>query len=181
MLESCGLLERNACKFLSHWGAFVKKSQPPSLDAFDRKILRIVQEDNLLPQRVIAERLGLSVAAVARRLKHLRASGVIRKDIAVLDEDAVGRPLTIVVQVTTESERSDLLDGMKQRFACCQQVRQCYYVTGATDFILVLSVQDMAEYNEISRALFFDGGNVKGFLTSVVMEDVKSFGALPID
>jgi Lrp/AsnC family leucine-responsive transcriptional regulator len=159
----------------------MRKTTPQPLDQFDRKILVLVQEDNLVPQRIIADKVGLSVAAVARRLKQLRVSGTIRKNISVLDEAAVGRPLTIIIQVSTESERLDLLDGMKARFANCKQVRQCYYVTGATDFVLVLSVRDMTEYNEISRSLFFDGGNVKSFVTAVVMENVKLQGALPVD
>lgn len=157
----------------------MEKSKP-SLDEFDRKILRMVQLDNLMPQRTIAEGVGLSAPAVARRLQHLRESGVIQRDIAVLDERLVERPLTIIVHVTTENERLDLLDGMKERFLRCPQVQQCYYVTGEMDFILILNVRDMAEYNEVTRTTFFEGGNVKSFRTCVSMENVKTHGGLPL-
>ncbi len=151
-----------------------------AIDEFDRKILRIVQVDNQTPQRIIGDQVGLSSPAVARRLQHLRKVGVIRRDISVVDENGVGRPLTIIVHVTTENERLDLLDGMKDRFLNCPQVQQCYYVTGEMDFILILNVKDMAEYNDITRTLFFEGGNVKSFRTCVSMQNVKANGIVPI-
>lgn len=150
------------------------------LDEFDLKILRLVQQDNQTPQRVIADKIGLSPPAVARRLQHLREAKYIRSDISVLDETAIGRPLTIVVHVTTDNERLDLLDGMKERFSKCPQVQQCYYVTGEMDFILILNVRDMAEYNELTRTLFFEGGNVRSFRTCVSMENVKTYGSIPV-
>lgn len=154
------------------------KTVAASLDEFDRKILRIVQLDNQTPQRIIAEKVGLSAPAVARRLQHLREMRVIERDISIVDGVSVSRPLTIIVQVTTENERLDLLDAMKERFVACPQVRQCYYVTGEMDFILIINVQDMAEYTEITRTLFFDGGNVKSFRTCVSMENVKTHGSV---
>ena len=157
-----------------------RKQRPAALDDFDRKILGLVQLDNQMPQRIIADRIGLSPPAVARRLQHLRETGIIRHDISVIDEAAVGRPLTIVVEVTTENERLDLLDTMKERFLACPQIRQCYYVTGDMDFILIMNVRDMEEYTELTRALFFEGGNVKSFRTCVSMENVKTNGAIPL-
>lgn len=158
----------------------MSQTRPEAIDDFDIKILRIVQENNQIPQREVSEMVGLSVPAVARRLQRLRAIGVIRKDIAVVDEGAVGRRLTIIVEVTTENERLDLLDEMKRRFAGCAQVRECYYVTGETDFILVMNVRDMDEYTALTRELFFEGGNVKSFRTCVAMEKVKANGPVAL-
>ncbi len=158
----------------------MKKQPVVTIDDFDLRILQLVQVDNMMPQRVIADRIGLSAPAVARRLQQLREGGVIRQDIAIVNETAVARPLTIIVHVTTENERLDLLDAMKDRFLRCRQVRQCYYVTGEMDFILIVNVKDMAEYNEMTRELFFEGGNVKSFRTCVSMENVKTNGPIPL-
>lgn len=98
----------------------------------------------------------------------------------MLDEAAIGRPLTIIVHVAADNERLDLLDGMKDRFNRCPQVQQCYYVTGEIDFVLIVNVRDMAEYNELTRALFFEGGNVRSFRTCVSMENVKTYGPIPV-
>ncbi|MGI6246888.1 MAG: Lrp/AsnC family transcriptional regulator [Pseudochelatococcus sp.] len=155
-------------------------SDRPTVDEFDLKILNLVQNDNQTPQREISESVGLSAPAVARRLQRLRATGIIRKDMAVVDERALGRPLTIVVEVTSENERLDLIDEMKRRFIACPQVLQCYYVTGETDFILIMNAKDMDEYTALTRLLFFEGGNVKSFRTCVAMETVKANGAVPL-
>jgi Lrp/AsnC family leucine-responsive transcriptional regulator len=160
--------------------AALKRPRTAEIDDLDLKILEIVQRDNQTPQRVIAEHIGLSPPAVARRLQHLREQRVIRQDIAVIDEAAVGRPLTIVVEVTMENERLDLIDAMKARFHSCPQIRQCYYVTGGMDFILIINAKDMSEYTELTRALFFEGGNVKSFRTCVSMENVKTDGPIPL-
>jgi Lrp/AsnC family transcriptional regulator, leucine-responsive regulatory protein len=157
-----------------------RKQRPAALDDFDLKILGLVQLDNQTTQRIIADKIGLSPPAVARRLQQLRENGVIQRDISVIDEAAVGRPLTIIVEVSTENERLDLLDAMKERFLGCPQVRQCYYVTGEMDFILIMNVRDMEEYTELTRALFFEGGNVKSFRTCVSMENVKTNGPIPL-
>jgi DNA-binding Lrp family transcriptional regulator len=152
----------------------MRKTVSVSLDEFDRKILDAVQDDNLSPLRLIADKVGLSVPAVARRLQRLRETGVIEKDISVVDQDLVGRPLTLIVEVTSESERLELLDAMRERFRACPQIQQCYYVTGQVDFMLVFNVRDMEEYTALTREIFFEGGNVESFRTFVVMDRVKT-------
>lgn len=157
-------------------------SQEPTveLDHFDLKILAVVQEDNLTPHREISEKVGLSAPAIARRLQRLRATGCIMKDMAIVDERKVRRPLTIVVEIAAESERLDLLDDMKRRFAASPNVQHCYYVTGSNDFVLIINSKDMDEYTQLTRELFFEAGNVKSFRTSVVMEKVKAHGGVPM-
>src|SRR5262249_41099513 len=80
----------------------------------DRKILRILQEDNYVTIDAIAAKVGLSNAAVQRHIKRLRSSGVIRNDVSVIDQEKVGLPLTFLVSVTLERERLDLLDNFKR-------------------------------------------------------------------
>ncbi|EJD1086053.1 Lrp/AsnC ligand binding domain-containing protein, partial [Salmonella enterica] len=58
-------------------------------------------------------------------------------------------------------------------FVSCPQVQQVYYVTGDFDFLLVLNVRDMAEYEALTRELFFSSGNIKSFKTIVVMQNAK--------
>lgn len=143
------------------------------LDAFDRKILALLQGDNRMPQRDISAAVNLSPSAVNRRIAAMEAAGVIRGNVAVVDPGKVGRPITIIVEVTVESERFDLLDAVKRRLVACPQVQQLYYVTGDADFVLIVNVADMAEYERLTRAVFFAEGNVKRFHTMVVMERSK--------
>ena len=152
----------------------------PDLDAFDLAILDILQRDNATPQRVIGEAVNLSAPAVQRRIKRLEADGVIVANVAVIDPASVGQAITIVVEVSVESERLDLLDAVKARLASAPEVQQCYYVTGEADFVLVVTVPTMAAYEALTRRLFLDGGNVRRFKTLVVMDRVKVGLGVPL-
>ncbi|WP_144630834.1 Lrp/AsnC family transcriptional regulator [Bordetella genomosp. 13] len=150
------------------------------LDAYDRKILDLLQDDNRISQRQLAERVNLSSSAVNRRIANLEASGVIRGNVSVVDPARAGRPITVMAEVKIENERMDLLDEATQRFAKCPQVQQVYYVTGDFDFLLVLNVRDMDEYQRLTRELFFEAGNVKTFKTLVAMGVAKATLKVPL-
>lgn len=152
-----------------------------SLDTFDLALLKHVQHDATLSQQELGTRVNLSSAAVNRRLKQMGADGVIQRTVTQVDAAAVGYPLTIVCEVEVENERLDLLDAMKRSFLACPQVQQCYYVAGECDFVLILLVRDMAQYTELTRALFFESNNVKRFRTLVSMSNVKVGLEVPVD
>jgi len=142
-------------------------------DAYDRKLLKLLQDSNRLSQRQLADAVNLSPSAVNRRIANLEAAGVIVANVAVIDAAKVGRPITVLVEVKLENERLDLLDQVKQRFIACAQVQQVYYVTGDIDFLLLLNVRDMDEYEQLTRELFFLSGNIKSFKTHVAMQRCK--------
>ncbi|MEC4720818.1 Lrp/AsnC family transcriptional regulator [Noviherbaspirillum sp. CPCC 100848] len=151
------------------------------LDAYDRKILSELQKDATVSQNELGARVNLSAAAVNRRIRRLTEVGAIMQCTAVVAPAAVGYGLSIIVNVEVESEQIDLLDRMKRTFAKCPQVQQCYYVAGEWDFVLVLAVKDMEQYNSLTRTLFFGDNNVKRFKTLVAMDRVKVGLALPIE
>ena len=146
----------------------------PSLDRLDRRILNLVQENNLLTHRVIADNVGLSTPAVTRRLQRLRKIGVIRKDVSLLDAPSLGRPLVVITEVVLDSERIRDIDSLRSVFLDCAQVQHCYYVTGEADFVLVFNLRDMSEYEQLTRRLFFGSDNVRRFRTLVAMETIKA-------
>lgn len=157
-------------------------STPPlSVDSFDRKILDIVQHSNRATSDAIADQVGLSPAAVQRRLKRMRAQGVIQADVSVVNPKAVGQTMTFVVQVTLERERVDLMHNFKKEMTANRSVQQCYYVTGSSDFILIVTAADMEGYDKFTREAFFDNANIKSFQTNVVMDNVKVGLTIPID
>jgi len=151
-----------------------------ALDAYDLKLLALVQQDARLSQAELGERVNLSTAAVNRRLKRLVSAGFVQRFGAILSPGLLGHPLTIVSLVETESERIDLLDAMKRSFSGCPQVQQCYYVTGEWDFVLVFIVSEMAEYTTLTRQLFFKSNNVRRFKSLVSMDQVKVTLDVPV-
>jgi len=143
-----------------------------ALDKFDRAILDLVQCDNTMALRLIAEQVNLSTAAVQRRLKRMEEGGVITGNVAIVDPTAVGRPITIIVEVMAERTSLEALEAMKAHFAV-PEVQQCYYVTGEVDFVLVLTVASMQEYQALARRLFAENTNVTWFKTIVALDRVK--------
>lgn len=145
----------------------------PSLDRADLAILAILQRDNLTPQRAIGDAVHLSAPAVQRRIKRMTETGVIQANVAVLDLDVVGCPVTVFVEVEVISETADQILAAKAAFRAAPEVQQCYYVTGDADFVLVVVVPSMAHYEALTRRLFFGNNNVKRFKTFVAMDRVK--------
>ncbi|AKS46417.1 transcriptional regulator, AsnC family [Octadecabacter temperatus] len=144
-----------------------------TLDPFDLAILRILQKDNTVPQRVIGERVNLSAPSVQRRIKRLEASGIIAAQTATVDPAGFGPALTIVVQVELNVETGGAIDVVKQSFIDAPEIQQCYYVTGEADFVLIILVQDMSEYEALTQRLFFSNETIKKFKTFVTMDRTK--------
>ena len=151
-----------------------------ALDQLDIRILSILQKNNLTPQREIGQAVCLSAAAVQRRIKRMEESGVILANIAVADPLRIGPFITLLVEVILDSEQVAQIDQAKKRFIQSPEVQQCYYVTGAVDFLLVIVVESMEAYEALTRRLFFENPNVKRFNTFVSMDRVKTGLSVPL-
>ena len=149
------------------------------LDDFDRRLLDALQEDNRRTGEELAALVGLSPAACLRRAQRLREERVIERDVAILAPHAIGRRMTMVVLVTLEREGADVVDSFKRAMRGAPEVMQCYYVTGAADFVLVLTADDMVDYEDFTRRHLF-GRNVRRFETMAVMDRVKVGTAIPM-
>ncbi|WP_343079232.1 Lrp/AsnC family transcriptional regulator [Ostreiculturibacter nitratireducens] len=150
------------------------------MDKFDALILDSLQQNARLTADALSQRVGLSPDACRKRLARLRDSDVIESEIAVLRPSAVGRGLILIVEVTLHTERLADIDRFKRRMKQSPEVMQCYYVTGNADFILILSVRDMADYEDFTRRHFFAEENVMRFRTSAVMDRVKVGFSMPV-
>ena len=151
-----------------------------TLDDFDREILRWLQRDARATGEAIGAEIGLSAAAVQRRIQCLRKSGVIVAEVAIVDPVAVGQAMTFVVGVELEHERADMLDAFRRAARADPNVQQCYYVTGAADFVLIVLARDMADFEVFTRRLLFDNSNIRRFTTSVVMSRDKVGNGVPV-
>ncbi|MFS4428039.1 Lrp/AsnC family transcriptional regulator [Chryseobacterium sp. S90] len=124
------------------------------LDQFDFQILKILQKNNLTPQRDIGDHIGLSAAAVQRRIKRMRETGIIKADISVIDTEKLKHSVTLIVEVFLERDKIDLIDQAQTLFTSAPEVQQCYYVTGESDFVLVVVVPSMKDYEKLTRRIF---------------------------
>jgi DNA-binding Lrp family transcriptional regulator len=149
-------------------------SRRPTLDSFDRAILRIVQQDAKTPQRTIAEQVNLSAAAVQRRIAAMEDAGVITRNVAIVDTAAVGMAITAIVEVHLTDERLVTVDAAKGLFHDAPEVQQCYYVTGGISFVLVVVSPDMKAYEATTRRLFAQNEAVASFRSLIALDRVKA-------
>lgn len=156
------------------------KKSSSTIDASDRAILRLVQRDNKMPQRRIGEAVNLSAAAVQRRIAAMEESGVILRNVAIVDPEVVGLPITSIVEVTLRDERAATVDAAKALFRDAPEVQHCYYVTGGVSFVLLLSSPDMRSYEALTRRLFAENDLVARFRSLLALDRVKADIALPL-
>ena len=147
--------------------------QEELLDRIDRKILNILQHDNQITNLALADRIGISAPPCFRRVKRLRESGIIAKDVALVDPFKVGSRLIVFVNVTLEKQREDLLAHFERKMLEHHEVMQCYFVSGDTDYLLIIHVADMNHYNEFARRVFANEANIKMFRSSFCLSRTK--------
>jgi Lrp/AsnC family leucine-responsive transcriptional regulator len=154
---------------------------PPALDAIDRKILDILQEDNQVTNLELAERVGLSPPPCLRRVRQLHESGVIAKDVAIVDPAKVGRAITAFVGVELDRQREDVLASFERKIRAEPEVQQCYFVSGDIDYLLVVTCVDMESYNAFARRVLANEHNIKRFRTSFNLSRIKYETKVPLE
>lgn len=143
------------------------------LDKTDRKILNILQKDNQITNQALADKVGISAPPCFRRIKRLRDEGIILHDVSLVDPFKVGKPLIVFVNITLEKQREDLLAHFERKMSAEPEVMQCYFVSGDTDYLLIIHVKDMSDYNDFSRRVFANEANIKQFRSSFCLNRTK--------
>ena len=152
----------------------------PALDAIDRRILAAVQEDARLTVIQIAERAGLSASPCARRVRLLEAAGVIKGYVAVVDQVAVGLPMSVFASIRLERQREEELDRFAQAVARWPEVVDCYLMTGPRDYLLRIVVEDLAAYERCLKDKLTRLDGVASIESSFALGQLKRSNALPI-
>jgi Lrp/AsnC family transcriptional regulator, leucine-responsive regulatory protein len=150
------------------------------LDRFDRQLLNLVQHDSTQTAERLAEQVGLSPSAIQRRLKRMREQGVILRDIAVVEPRCVGSPTFFVVSLEVERERPELIAQLREWIARHSEIQQAFYVTGETDFVLIITTRDTEAFDAMMSRLVKDNPNVRRFRTNVVLGLLKQGLTIPV-
>ena len=149
------------------------------LDALDRQLLACLQADNLQTADRLAEQIGRSPSAIARRLRRLRASGAVAADVSLISEEAAGHPLSAVVQIQLERHAPHEGDALRRRLVASANVQFCLDISGAFDLLLLVVASDMEAYNAFA-ARMLEQPPVRRFETSFVKRRVKATLAVPL-
>lgn len=150
------------------------------LDATDRKLVGLLQQDGRLTNAELAERVGLSQSACHRRVKRLEDTGVISGYGAFVDRKRVGLNVMGYVFVKMESHAEDLLDAFTRGVEAMDEIVACYAISGRGDYLLTVVAADMDAYAEVALKKLAHLPGVKDSESNFVLSTVKLDPAWPI-
>jgi len=155
-----------------------------SMDSADWLLLDLLQHDASRSNQALAEAAGMSAATCLRRVKRLVESGVVRKQVALVDPERLapllGHGLTVIAEVSLDRQDAERLDAFELRAAAEDAVLQCYRVSPGPDFVLILRCRDMPDYLALGRRLFHADANVRNVKAFFSVKTSKFETAMPL-
>jgi Lrp/AsnC family leucine-responsive transcriptional regulator len=151
------------------------------LDEIDRSILNILQAHGRISNADLARQTNLSPPAIHARLRRLENQGYIRDYVAVLNRELLGYDMLCFISVTIQVHQPDAVDTFRDAIRQMPEVLECHHVTGEYDYLLKVAIRNRAD---LERFVMDQLTPVKGIArihTSLVLSEVKSTTALPID
>lgn len=150
------------------------------LDSIDWKLLEILQQNGKLTTKEIAQQVHLSPTPVYERIKRLEKEGIIRKYIALVEAEKVGKGLTVFCNVTLREHTKEIGNQFVKEIMSLKQVTECYNISGDYDFMLKVIVNDMKHYQDF---VLNDLGSIKNIgsaHSTFVMGVIKHSYAVPL-
>ena len=158
-------------------------AQPPEanrrLDAIDRKILMVLQEDASLSVAEIGDRVGLSSTPCWKRIQRLEADGVILRRVALVDQNKIGLGISVFVSVESADHSEAWLKKFAEAVSSMPEVMEFYRMAGDVDYMLRVVVRDMQSYDAFYKKLI-ETVALKNVTSRFAMERIKQTTALPI-
>jgi Lrp/AsnC family transcriptional regulator len=150
-----------------------------ALDDLDRNILALLQEDASLPLDEIDRRLGASKTPVWNRIRKMKASGVIRAEVAILDPEKLGFESCFFVLIRTSQHDADWLARFLKAVQDRPEVMEAHRLAGDIDYILKVRVPNARAYDAFYRALIKEV-SIFNVTSTLSMEEIKNTTALPV-
>lgn len=149
------------------------------IDSIDCKILELLQRNADLQMADLAEAVGLSQTPCWRRVQRLKAAGVIRSNVSLLDRHKLNVGVTAFVMVRTSTHTQAWFDRFKGTIEAIPEVVEFYRMSGDVDYLLRVVVPDIAAYDRVYKRLIADT-HLSDVSSSFAMEELKYTTALPL-
>ena len=153
-------------------------------DATDWQLLDWLQRDASLSNQALAERVHVSPPTCLRRVRRLQESGLIERQVALLQPDRLaalqGHGLSAIVEVSLDRQGAEHLEAFERRAVQDDAVRQCYRVAPGPDFVLVVRVPDMPAYQALAERLFTQDANVRNVRSFFSVKRAKFETRVPL-
>ena len=123
----------------------------PALDPVDRNILRLLRLDARMSNAKLAAEIGLSPSACLRRIKIMEKTGVIRGYTALVDTGNADEMIAVIINITLERQTEEHLDRFEAAVRRHPEIRECYLMTGGSDYLLRVEVANAGEFERIHK------------------------------
>lgn len=150
------------------------------LDDIDRRILTALQNNARISNVELARMVGLSPSPCLRRVKTLEDCGVIQRYVSLLDQGAVGFPVSVFVNVTLERQVESALEQFEAAIEQRPEVLECYLMTGDADYLLRVVTRDLASYERFLVDHLARIPGVSSIKSSFALKQVSYRTALPL-
>jgi Lrp/AsnC family leucine-responsive transcriptional regulator len=151
------------------------------LDRIDRKILDEIQRNGNISNLELAEKVNLSPSPCSRRVRQLQDAGIIDRQVTLLNQDALGLPLTVYIHVSLEKQLPKTLENFEHSITNYNEVLECALITGSdADYLLKVLMPDMSYYEKFLLKELNQIEGVSSIRTSFVMRQVISRTELPL-
>ena len=152
----------------------------PRLDSVDLKILSVLQTDASISNVELARRVHLSPSPCLARVKALRQAGVIRRHVALLDPEAVGLGVSVFISISLREQNTAALAEFERRIESCDEVMECYLMTGDADYLLRVVVADIRALEHFILERLSPIPGVEKIRSSFTLKQVRYKTELPL-
>src|SRR6202048_1117439 len=157
----------------------VSLPEPRRIDAIDRKILRVLQEDASLSAADSGDRVGLSSTPCWKRIQRMEGEGIITGKVALVDQNKIGLGLSVFVSVESYDHSEAWLKNFAAAVSRMPEVMEFYRMAGDVDYMLRVVVADMQSYDIFYKKLI-GAIALENVTARFAMEKIKSVTALPV-
>ena len=150
------------------------------IDATDRRILGVLQKDCRVTNAELSDRVNLSPSACHRRVQRLEDDGFIAGYVALLDARRMGKPTTVFVEITLQSQAEDLLDAFEREVARIPDILECHLMAGTADYLIKIMASDTEDFAFIHRQFLSRLPGVRQMQSSFALRTVVKTTALAV-
>ena len=150
------------------------------MDQTDRKILDALQAHCRRPIAEIAEQVGMSLSACARRISLLEANGFIDGYGARLNGEKLGYGMTFFLEVSLDSQTEEALAAFEMAARRRKEVLECHLMTGNADYLIKVAAQDTSNYEATYRKVIASLPHVSRIQSALVMKTIKPWLGYPM-
>ena len=151
-----------------------------SLDAIDRRILAVLQDNARVSNVELAELSGVSASPCWRRVRELERTDVISQYVTLVNPAAVGLPVSVFIQVSLEKQVEYALEVFENAILERPEVMECYLMTGDADYMLRVVVANLEAYERFLMDHLTRVPAVANIRSSFALKQVKYRTALPV-